>query len=120
VTTYAPKEDAMYARVVRFDGGDPSVIDEQIADMKRQMDAARSGDVPADAPEQVRTLMDTVSRFLELVDRTSGASVGIAFCKTEEDVRRADAALDSMSPPDDVGKRTSVDIYEVLLDESFG
>jgi hypothetical protein len=110
----------MYARLVRFEGGDPSLIDEQIADMKRQMDASRSGDVPADAPEQVRTLMDTVTRFVELVDRTSGASVGIAFCKTEEDVRRADAALDSMSPPQDIGKRTSVDIYEVVLDESFG
>jgi hypothetical protein len=29
------------------------------------------------------------------------------------------AALDSMSPPENVGKRTSVDIYEVVLDESF-
>src|SRR5262245_1712247 len=109
----------MYARVVRFEGGDPSVIDQEIADMKAQMDAARSGDVPADAPEQVRTLMDTVTRFVELVDRTSGASVGIVFCESEEDVRRADAALDSMSPPDSAGKRTSVDIYEVALDESF-
>jgi hypothetical protein len=119
-TAYVQEEDGMYARVVRFEGGDPSLIDEQIADMKRQMDASRSGDVPADAPEQVRTLMDTVTRFVDLVDRTSGASVGIAFCKTEEDVRRADAALDSMSPPQDIGKRTSVDIYEVVLDESFG
>ena len=52
--------------------------------MKRQMDAFRSGNVPADArsPEQVRTLMDTVTRWVELVDRTSGASVAIAFCKT--------------------------------------
>ena len=110
----------MYARVVRFEGGDPSVIDEQVADMKRQMDAARSGDVPADAPEQVRTLMDTVTRFIELVDRESGSSVGIAFCETEENVRRADEALDSMSPPQEVGKRTAVDIFEVALDESFG
>ena len=84
------------------------------------MDGARSGDMPVNSPEQVRTLMDTVTRFVELVDRTSGASVGIAFCKTEEDVQRADAALDSMSPPQDIGKRASVDIYEVVLDESFG
>ena len=110
----------MYARVVQFEGGDPSVIDEQVADMKRQMDAARSGDVPADVPEQVRTLMDTVARFMELVDRENGSSVGIAFCETEEDVRRADEALDSMSPPPEVGKRTAVAIYEVVLDESFG
>lgn len=109
----------MFARIVRFEGGDPGVIDEQIADMKRQMDAARSGDVPADAPEQVKTLMDTVTRFMELVDRESGTAVGIAFSETEEDVRRADAALDSMSPPEDVGKRVAVDIFEVVLDENF-
>lgn len=83
------------------------------------MDAARSGGVPADAPEQVGKLMDTVTRFIELVDRKSGSSVGIAFCDTEEDVRRADEALDSMSPPQEVGKRTAVDIFEVALDESF-
>ena len=112
----------MYARVARFEGGDVSRIDEEIAGMKRQMDEIKSGNVPADArsPEQVRTLMDTVTRWVELVDRTSGASVAIAFCKTEEDVRRADAALDSMSPSDDTVKRTSAAIYEVVLDESFG
>jgi hypothetical protein len=112
----------MYARVARFEGGDTSTLDEDIADMKRQMDAFRSGDVPADArsPEQIRTLLDTVTRWVELVDRTSGASVAIAFSKTEEDVRRADAALNAMSPVDDAVKRTSADIYEVVLDESFG
>ena len=110
----------MYARVARFEGGDPSRIDEDVADMKRQMDAARSGDLPADTPEQVRTLMETVTRWMELADRTSGVSLGIAFCKTEEDARRADATLDSMSPSEDAGKRTSVGIYEVVLDESFG
>lgn len=109
----------MYARVVRFEGGDPSRIDEEIAGMKRQMDAARSGDVPADAAESVRTLMETVRRFVELVDRKSGSTVGIVFCETQEDMRRADAALNSMSPPQEVGKRTSVDIYEVALDERF-
>ena len=110
----------MYARVAQFEGGDASRIDEDVADMKRQMDAARSGDLPADTPDQVRTLMETVTRWVELADRTSGASIGVAFCKTEEDARRADAALDSMSPSDDTIKRTSVDIYEVVLDESFG
>ena len=75
--------------------------------------------MPDDA-EHARTLMNTETRFVELVDRTSGASVGIAFCKTEDDVRHADAALESMSRPQDIGNRTSVDIFEVVLDESFG
>ncbi len=50
----------MYARVARFEGRDTSRIDEQTAEMKRQMDAGRSGDLPDGAPEQVRTLMETV------------------------------------------------------------
>ena len=70
----------MYARVARFEGGDTSRIDEQVTEMKEQMAAARTvATMPlSDAPEQVRTLMDTVSRFLELVDRSSGAPLGIA------------------------------------------
>ena len=109
----------MYARVARFEGNDPSLIDEQVAEMKRQMSAARSGELPAETPEQARTLMDTVSRFMELVDRESGTSLGIAFCETEEDMRRADEALNEMSPPEGGPRRTAVDIFEVVLDESF-
>lgn len=110
----------MYARVASFEGGDPSLIDQQVADMRQQMAVARSGELPAGAPEQVRALMETVVRFVELVDRKTGASVGIAFCETEDDMRRADEALNEMSPPEGGPKRTGVDIYEVALDEKFG
>jgi hypothetical protein len=34
--------------------------------MKRQMDADRSGQLPADAPEEARELMETVSRWVQL------------------------------------------------------
>ena len=35
-------------------------------------------------------------------------------------MRRANEALNAMSPPDDGGgRRTGVEIYEVALDESF-
>ena len=109
----------MYARVARFEGGDPARIDESVAEMKRQMDAARSGQLPAEALEELRTLTETVSRFIGLYDRSTGTSLGIAFCETEEDVRRADAALNEMSPTDDAGTRTGAEIFEVLLDESM-
>ena len=109
----------MYARIARFEGRDKNRIDEQTAAMKRQIDESRAGNVPDGAPEQVRTLMETVKRFVELVDRESGASLGITFCETEDDVRRADAALNEMSPGDGEGRRTSVEIYEVTLDEDF-
>jgi hypothetical protein len=110
----------MYARIARFEGLDASRIDEQVAEMKRQMDEGRaSGDLPAGAPEEVRTLMETVKRVLQFADRESGSALGIVFCETEEDMRRADAALNEMSPGEGAGRRTSVEIYEVLLDETF-
>jgi hypothetical protein len=109
----------MYARIAHFEGADPSTIDADLADMKRQLEAARAGQMPDNAPPEAGILMETVVRWVELVDRSTGASVGIAYCETEDDARRADAALDAMSPPDGAGKRTSVGIYEVALDESF-
>jgi hypothetical protein len=110
----------MFVRIARFEGTDPSKLDDLTAELKRQMDAQRSGDLPADAPPEAQTLMETVSRFIELVDRKTGATVGIAFAETEEDMRRADDALNAMTPPEESGmRRTSVEIYEVALDESF-
>ena len=111
----------MYARVARFEGLDMSRIDEDIADMKQQMDAGRSGELPEGAPDEARVLMETVTRWVQLVDREKGTAVGIAFSKTEEDARRANETLDAMSPPDGAGRRVgSAEIYEVVLDESFG
>jgi hypothetical protein len=109
----------MYARIARFEGLDTSLMDEQTAEMKRQLAESRTGELPAGAPEEVRTLMETVVRVLQLGDRETGRAVGIAFCATEDDMRRADEALNAMSPGEGMGSRTSVEIYEVLVDESF-
>jgi hypothetical protein len=110
----------MYARIARFEGLDASRIDDQVAGMKRQIDESRaSGEPPAGAPEQVRTLMETVRQLLQFVDRENGVALGITFCETEEDLRRADAALNEMSPDEGEGRRVSVEIYEVALDETF-
>jgi len=110
----------MYARVARFEGVDPSTLAESVAERRRQMrEAAESGTAPEGAPEQVATLMDTVKRVVELADREQGAMLVITFTETAEDMRRADEALNAMSPSGDEGQRTSRDIYEVVLDESF-
>lgn len=109
----------MYARIARFEGLDPARIDEQVADRKQQMEAARSGELPEGAPQQVRTLMETVTRSLELVDRVNGTAVVIMFADTAEDARRADAALSGMSPDAGEGRRTSAEILEVVLDIDF-
>jgi hypothetical protein len=63
--------------------------------------------------------METVKRFVQLTDREGGTALGIVFCETEDDARRADAALNEMSPGEGAGRRTGVEIYEVLLDEDF-
>lgn len=111
----------MYARVARFEGLDSSRIDEDVADMKRQMDAGRSGELPEGAAEEARALMETVTRWVQLVDRNKGTAIGIAFSESEEDARRADEALNAMSPGEGQGGRTgAAEIYEVVLDESFG
>ena len=108
----------MYVRIARFEGVDVGSIDEQVAEMRQQM---QSGELPADAPPELQTLMDTVNRFVQLVDRGNGTTLGLAYSETEDDMRRADEALNAMSPPSDaMGRRTGVEIYEVALDESFG
>jgi hypothetical protein len=109
----------MYARIARFEGLDASRMDEQVAEMKRQIDEGRTGELPAGAPEEVRTLMETVKRVVQFGDRDKGTALGIVFCATEEDMQRAHAALNEMSPGEGGGSRTGVEIYEVMLDESF-
>jgi hypothetical protein len=105
----------LYARIARFEGGDPAAVDEQIAEMRAQVEA----DPPPDAPDDVRTLMETVARFMQLVDRESATFVGITFCETKDEMRRADEALNRMSPGQGSGGRTAVDIFEVAIDKSF-
>lgn len=107
----------MYVRIARFEGVDVGSIDEQVEEMRQQM---RSQELPADAPAELHTLMETVTRFVQLVDRGKGVTLGLAFTGSEDDMRRADEALNTMSPPSDaMGRRTGVEIYEVVLDESF-
>jgi hypothetical protein len=90
----------MFARVATFEGGDPSKIDEMVAQMKEE------GGAPEGVP---------ATGFLFLADRGSGKTLGIALFDTEEDLRKGSEALDAMSPPDAgaIGRRVSVETYEV-------
>jgi len=109
----------MYARIARFEGLDANRIDERAEAMTQQVEAARSGTLPEGAPEGMTTLVETVKRVVELVDRENGTALAIVFCETDEDRRRADAALNAMSPGEGEGRRTAVEMYEVTIDESF-
>ena len=109
----------MFVRVARFEGIDTSKVDEQVGEMKRQIDATRAGDVPPEMAEFVEKMQGVVKRFYQLVDRQNGVTVGMTICETEEDVRTADSVLNEMTPPEGSGRRTSVELYEVVLDEAF-
>jgi hypothetical protein len=109
----------MYGRVARFEGADAEGIDQQVDEIRRQLAAGRQGPLPDDAPAEARTLMDTVARFIELVGRERGVLVGITVCETEDEMRRANEALDAMSPRAGAGTRASVETFEVAIDESF-
>ena len=110
----------MYVRVARFEGVDPDRVDEQIADLRRDIEAAGSGQMPAEAPPEAKVLMETVTRFVQLVDRKSGTFLALAYCRSEDDLRRADEALNAMSPGEGGGRRTGVEHYEVAIDQTFG
>jgi len=100
----------MYVRIAQFEGGDRDW--DEFADGIR--DSIRSGaeGTPLEAA------LDAVKRVMLLVDRESNRGANMVLCETEDDVRRVDAALNEMTPAGGRGTRTSVDIFEVVLDEA--
>jgi hypothetical protein len=94
----------MYARVARFEGGDAEGV--------RRIAAQIKSDAASGPPEGV-----PATGFLLLIDPDNGRGLGISLFETEEDLRTGDATLNEMSPPDDgMGRRTSVEMYEVAVD----
>ncbi len=101
----------MYVRIARFEGGD------------RDWD-----DFAADVGETIRSggrgtpferVGDAAKRMLLLVDRESNRGANLILCETEDDLRRVDAALNEMTPAAGRGARSSVEMYEVLLDQEL-
>ena len=94
----------MYARVTRWEGGDADAVRESAQEMASQSESGPPEGVPAVG-------------FTYLIDPDSGRSLAIGLFKTEEDMRKGDETLNSMSPSrDDAGKRASVEMYEVPID----
>ncbi|MBA3401547.1 MAG: hypothetical protein H0U05_06105 [Actinobacteria bacterium] len=98
----------MYVRIARFEGGDltdPTAAVERVRNMMQ-------GDRPPG--------LEKAKRLLMLVDRENGRGLGLTFFETEQDMREGDRALDQMTPGDEAGKRTAVEMYEIGLDQEFG
>jgi len=59
-------------------------------------------------------------RFLMLIDREDGSTLGISFFDSEESIRAAEPIFDKMGdevPEELRGRRTSVETYEVAIDD---
>jgi hypothetical protein len=94
----------MYARVARWEGGDPEAIRQSADRMKERSASGPPEGVPGKG-------------FLLLVDPDGGRGLAIGFFETEEDLQTGDRALKAMNPPDDgLGSVTSVEMYEVGVD----
>ena len=98
----------MYVRIARFENASGD-WDERIEEVRKRM----SGEVESPM-SQAR---DAVKRAMMLVDRENNRGADVIFCETEDDLRRVDQAMNEMSPPPGAGTRTSVEVYEVAVDE---
>jgi hypothetical protein len=107
----------MHVRVARFEGIDVSRVQEDYARYREMM---RANERPEFMPQEVfDTLRDKVRRVVSLLDREAGATLDLTFTDNAEDARAVHEALDSLTPPEGSGRRTSVQTYELMLDEQL-
>jgi hypothetical protein len=92
----------MHARVATFEIGDPAKIDQEIETIRQESASGQPEGIPA-------------TEVLFLVDREGGKLMSVTLFETEEDLRKGDETLNAMTPPTDMGRRTSVEKFEVPL-----
>lgn len=96
----------MYARVAAFENRDMSRVDELIGIVQGRISSGR------DLPDAKRSLM--------LVDRERGTALGITLFESEDAIRRAEPTFERMGdeiPEELRGRRTSVETYEVVIED---
>lgn len=94
----------MYARIARFEGGEADAIRQSAEETKARADSGPPEGLPAKG-------------FMMLIDPDNGRGLGITLFETEDDLRKGDEVLNSMSPAGDgMGSRASVESYEVAID----
>jgi len=97
----------MWVRVARFEGGTAEGLEAEMARSKQVLEEVRSGGLLPG--------LEGVTRVLEAINRAEGTGLAIIFCDMEEDMRRADEALNTMSAPAEAsGRRVSAGVYEVM------
>jgi hypothetical protein len=107
----------MHVRVARFEGHDVARLEEDYEEFRKML---RQTERPDFMPEDVfETLRTSVRRVMSLADRETGVTLDLTFTDDAEAARRVHEALDSLTPPEGSGRRTSVDTFELMLDEQL-
>jgi hypothetical protein len=94
----------VYVRLAQFEG-EPDSIDQMVAGIRENLE---SGETPPGLEE--------VQRVMVLVNRGSGKNTSLIFCATEDQLRKADEALNKMTPEGGT-RRTAVELLEVAIDK---
>jgi hypothetical protein len=101
----------MFARIATFESTDPAA-DEKLMDQAGQI------------VEPIIRGLNGIQGHMELLDRSSGKSLSISFFDTEENALAAEPVFEEEMPralgdlmQQFSGRRTSVDRYDVLVDE---
>jgi len=94
----------MHVRIARFEGAGDN-WDDRIEEIRGRMSGQEGG---GDMPPYKRAMM--------LMDRENGRGAAVTFCETEDDLRKVDEYMNSMSAPSGAGTRSSVEMYEVAVD----
>ena len=95
----------MHARIASF-AGDMGRIDDVVGKIRERMSAGE--EIPG------------AKRFLMLIDREGGTSLGITFFDSEDAIRAAEPIFEKMAEeiPEEIrGRRISVETYEVAIDD---
>ena len=94
----------MYARVAKWEGAEADAIRTTAAEISSQAGSGPPEGVPAKG-------------FLLLIDPDNGRTIAVSLYETEDDLRKGNETLNSMTPPQDgMGQRQAVEMYEVAVD----
>ena len=93
----------MLARVTTWEGGTAEGIRAASEEMR--------SNVSQGPPPGVKSTGLTM-----LADPEGGRVVMIGMFETEEDLQESEAALKQMNPPEGLGNRGPIDVYEVVAD----
>jgi hypothetical protein len=95
----------MYARVARWEGADADTLEKSAAEIRDQ--TAAEGGPPPGLPAK---------EFLLFHDTAAGKALAVTLFENEDDYRRGDETLNSMSPPGGgMGDRVSVEKFELVV-----